>query len=610
MTTLSLAQVKHTLIHILQTNSLNKLNKTGSAGAVVANRLAANRNLRVLLLEAGGAQTSVTDAPALAPALVNTEVDWQYRTLPQMNIGRGFPNARINQPKGKLICFYRTFITEMYFVGKVIGGTSSINWMLYNRGNRRSYDNWVRTYGATGWDYNSVLPYFIRSENNTSPTIVAQNYGYHGTSGPMGVSPEPRPDQILYLFQKQMNSFGIPTLDINGANQLGTMIYELTVKNGIRSSTGNAYIDPNPYPNNLHIMINSLVTRILFNNTIGNGNPRAFGVEFRRNGVTFTVQAIREVIVSAGCIASPQLLMLSGVGPRSHLQSFGIPVVADLPVGNNFQDHVYIHHYYEVKNTSLINELIGPTVQQYYDFYVHNKGRLTELPNSITFFSTNGNDDPNWPNAVIDTNAYNVAPDLNSILAGYGPQYQSEWADFWRPYLGKQYVLITSAIYRTYSRGTVRLASTDPTVHPLIDPQYLSDRRDMEALVNMTKMLFYMTQTGEFAKYATIFPRPIPGCSFCPNVPMWKCDSYVRCIINQVGDSALHPGGACRMGSTDRTDIVVDPSLRVRGIDGLRVIDSSIIPELANANTHAASVMIGERGAQIILDALNGMTME
>lgn len=518
--------------------------------------------------------------------------------------------AFANQKVQKYLFVTKLLSPKMNFTGKVIGGTSSINWMLYNRGNRRSYDSWARTYGATGWDYNSILPYFIRSENNTSPTIIAQNYGYHGTSGPMGVSPEPRPDQILYLFQNQMNSFGIPTLDINGANQLGTMIYELTVKNGIRSSTGNAYIDPNPYPNNLHIMINSLVTRILFSNTMGaSGRPTATGVEFRRNGVTYTVQASREVIVSAGCIASPQLLMLSGVGPRSHLQSLGIPVVADLPVGDNFQDHVYIHHYYEVKNTSLVNENIGPTVQQFYDFYVHQTGRLTELPNSITFFSTSGNDDPNWPNAVIDTNAYNVAPDLNAILPAYGPQYQAEWAHFWQPYLGKQYVQITSAIYRTYSRGTLRLASTDPTAHPLIDPQYLSDRRDMEALVNMTKMLFYMTQTREFANYATIFPRPIPGCSLCPNEPMWKCDSYVRCIIAQVGDSALHPGGACRMGSTNRTDIVVDPSLRVRGIDRLRVIDSSIIPELANANTHAATVMIGERGAQMILDGLRGMVM-
>lgn len=287
--------------------------------------------------------------------------------------------------------------------------------------------------------------------------------------------------------------------------------------------------------------------------------------------------------------------MLSGIGPRDHLQSFGIPVIADLPVGNNFQDHVFIHHYYEVKNTSLLNTNVGPTTQQFFDFYTRNYGRLTQLPNSITYFSTSGNDDPNFPNAVIDTNTYNVVGNLSTILAGYGPQYQAKWAEFWRPYLGKQYVLITSAIYRTYSTGTVRLASTDPTVHPVIDPRYLNDSRDMEALVNITKILFYLTQTGEFPKYATIFPRPIPGCTMCTDRAMYQCDSYVRCIIQQVADSALHPGGACRMGAVDRNDVVVDPQLRVKGINRLRVIDSSIFPILANGNTQAASVMVGEK---------------
>lgn len=304
-----------------------------------------------------------------------------------------------------------------------------------------------------------------------------------------------------------------------------------------------------------------------------------------------------------GCIGSPQLLLLSGVGPSDHLQSLGIDVVADLPVGENFQDHVFIHHYYEVKNQSLLDEPVGPTLQQLEDFYVRHTGRLTMLPNSVTFFSTRTNDDPQWPNAVIDTNSYNVANNLSQIVAGYGINIR-QWEDFWRPHLGRQYVLITSAIYRTYSRGTIRLASTDPFEHPLIDPRYLSNNRDMQALVDMTKMLFYVTQTGEFPNYAQIFDQPIPGCSFCRDQPLYQCDSYVRCIINQVGDSALHPGGACRMGAVNRTDVVVDPELRVKGIDGLRVIDSSIIPELANANTHAASVMIGERGAQFIIDDL------
>ena len=298
------------------------------------------------------------------------------------------------------------------------------------------------------------------------------------------------------------------------------------------------------------------------------------------------------------------MLLLSGVGPRGHLSSLNIPVVADLPVGENFQDHAFIHHYYYVANMSLLDSTVGPTVQQLYDFYVGHTGRLTQLPNSITFFSTKTNDDPNFPNAVIDVNTYNVVRNISDVISGYGTNL-AEWAEFWEPYLGQQYVLITSAIYRTYSRGTVRLASSNPFEQPLIDPRYLSDPRDEQALVDMTKILFYLTQNGDFAKYAKIFPRPIPGCTMCLNKPMWQCDSYVRCIIRQVGDTALHPGGACRMGALNRTDVVVDPQLRVKGIDRLRVIDSSIIPELANANTHAASVMIGERGVQFIIDSLS-----
>nr|XP_027201587.1 uncharacterized protein LOC113795591 [Dermatophagoides pteronyssinus] len=561
---------------------------SGSSGAVVANRLAAlnNQSLRILLLEAGGPQSIVSDMPGMTPWLVGTEMDWQYLTVPQQNIGQAFRDHRIRQPKGK-----------------VIGGTSTINWMLYNRGNRHSYDNWYQTYGCDGWDYNSILPYFIRSENNTSPKIVSKNPGYHGTQGPIGVSPMYRPDPMLFVFQKQMNSFGIPTLDINGANQLGTMIYELTVNDGKRCSTGNSYLDPNPYPENLHIMARSLVTRILFERNNQTNNITAVGVEFNHNGNNYTVRANREVILSAGCIGSPQLLLLSGVGPRKHLEELNITVIADLPVGENFQDHVFIHHYYEVKNLSLLNEPVGPTVQQLYNYYINQNGPLTQLPNSITFFSTKTNDNPEWPNAVIDVNAYMVLRNLTDTVSSYGTNLV-EWENFWSPYLGKQYLLITSAIYRTYSRGTIRLASRNPFEQPLIDPQYLSDERDLQALVDMTKILFYVTQTGEFTKYAEIFKQPIPGCQFCTDRPLYQCDSYVRCIIRQVGDTALHPGGACRMGSINRTDIVVDTRLRVKGIDRLRVIDSSVIPELANANTHAASVMIGERGVQFIIDEL------
>ncbi|KPM10516.1 glucose dehydrogenase-like protein 3 [Sarcoptes scabiei] len=395
---------------------------SGSSGSVVANRLASRPNQKVLLLEAGGPQTVVTDTPGLTSTLVDSEFDWKYRTVPQTEIGQAFRDRRIRQPKGK-----------------VLGGTSTINWMLYNRGNRRSYDAWNTTYGCDGWDYQSILPYFIRSENTVSEEIVNANPDYHGTQGPM------------------------------------------------------------------------------------------------------------------------------------------------------------------VRNKSLLNDPVGPTVQQFYEFYQNGTGVLSELPNSITFFSTKSNDDEQFPNAIIDVNTYHVVPNLTEVMKQYGSNLE-EWREFWRPYLGQQYALITSAIYRTYSRGTIRLASNDPFEHPLIDPQYLTDRRDLEALVEMTKILFYVTHTGDLAQHIDLFPRPIPGCQFCADRPIYQCDSYIRCIIRNVADTALHPGGACRMGSADRNDIVVDPRLRVKGIERLRVIDSSIIPELANANTHAASVMIGERGAQFIID--------
>jgi choline dehydrogenase-like flavoprotein len=254
---------------------------SGSAGAVVASRLTENPQINVLLLEAGGPQNVITDMPGATPALVGTDVDWQYKTVPQTEIGQAFIDHRINTPKGK-----------------VIGGTSTINWMLYNRGNRRSYDNWVNTYGANGWSYDEVLPYFKRSENNTDPEIVRQNAGYHGTNGPMKVSSMPKPDQILFLFQDVMNKLGIPTIDVNGESQSGTMIYQLTVNDGTRSGTGNAYIDPNPHPNNLHIVTQALVTRILFSTF--NNNITATGVQFEKDGQTFTVNATKEVILSAG----------------------------------------------------------------------------------------------------------------------------------------------------------------------------------------------------------------------------------------------------------------------------------------------------------------------
>ena len=248
----------------------------GSAGAVVTNRLTEIPNINVLLLEAGRTQSVLNDIPANWVNLPWSEFDWNYTDVRQLYYGLVF-NGIVPETRGK-----------------VIGGTSSINTMIYNRGNRRDYDSWVTQYGAKGWSYDEVLPYFIKSENNSDINIVLQNPGFHGTRGPLQVSSDPNPQPILLVNQKVLNEFGFETIDVNGAKQLGTGIGQSTINpnNGFRSGTGNAYIDPNPHPNNLHILTDALVIKVLIDKS--NDNLKAFGVIFVKNNKTYEVRANKE----------------------------------------------------------------------------------------------------------------------------------------------------------------------------------------------------------------------------------------------------------------------------------------------------------------------------
>jgi len=279
--------------YLLQKDSLHRLNSdrqefdrsydfivvgAGAAGAVVAHRLAENPNAKVILLEAGGPKGVQSDIPAEYVTQLGTEYDWNY-TMAQQFVGLAYEDQRIQENRGK-----------------VLGGSTTINGMVYNRGNRRTYDIWAQEYGAIGWSYREVLPYFKKFENNTDPNIVAN--GYHGTSGPIQITSWPQPiDPIMLLHQKALNEMGIRTTDINGPQQVGTAIAQAFIDaKCVRSSTANAYLDPNPFPNNLHIITRAFVTKLLFN-----GNT-ATGVEFVRYGKRFTVNTRREVIVSAGII--------------------------------------------------------------------------------------------------------------------------------------------------------------------------------------------------------------------------------------------------------------------------------------------------------------------
>ncbi|CAG2179302.1 unnamed protein product, partial [Oppiella nova] len=385
----------------LSHNQLNKRNSwydsydyivvgAGSAGAVVANRLTENPNINVLLLEAGGPQTLTTDIPVTWIGLLGSDIDWGYQTVPQQNYAMA-NNGRVPLSRGR-----------------VIGGSSSINAMIYNRGNRRSYDDWAYTYGAKGWSFDEVLPYFMKSENNSDMRVVSKNPGYHGTKGPVGISSDLNPQPIFQLYLKAMNELGFETIDVNGPKQVGTTIIQnfIDSNTGLRSSTGNAYIDPNPHPNNLHILTNAFVTKILFYDNPY--NLRATGVQFDKNSKTYQVMAKKEIIISGGTINSPQLLMLSGIGPKDHLNQFGIPLKADLPVGDHLQDHPYVGPITPIiRNNVPINPMPELSITQLDQLLTNRSGPLSRFTAHFTYHNTKSNPTKDWPNIFVGTGMTN-----------------------------------------------------------------------------------------------------------------------------------------------------------------------------------------------------------
>ncbi|CAG2108078.1 unnamed protein product, partial [Medioppia subpectinata] len=524
----------------------------------------------------------VTDLPALAIPLWKDIplFDWDYKTVPQ-KYGLALKEPGVFGERR----------------GKVIGGTSTINGLIHVLGNRLDYDEWVHKYGAHGWGYADVLPYFRKLENNTDHRLVAQNPGYHGTTGPISIVSDPNPAPLLVRFQKVYNDLGYETLDINGAKQLGTAFTQMTVKDGYRCGTGNGYLSPNKHPSNLKVLTQAFVTRIRFAHK--DGEISATGVEFIRRDTKFKVNANIEVILSAGVFNSPQILMLSGVGPKSHLQSHGIPVVKDLPVGNNLQDHPKVVFQTVIKDQDAQPRDPELVIPQLYEFASKRRGPLASYSCLYTFFNTKSNAITQWPNIVLADFVQKMKNNLTEICAKYGER-MDEWKQYYRPYLGKYYLRTDANLRKPRSFGTVRLASADPFAKPLIDPNFFDVQQDFNDLVEAAKFTLYLLQESPIAKYIEFNHNPIPGCSLCPDRPMYACDSYVRCYIRLNGEKELHPVGTCRMGAVERPDVVVDPTLKVKGVCRLRVCDASVMPTVMNGNSNTPSIMVGEKCADLI----------
>jgi choline dehydrogenase len=518
----------------------------GSAGCVLAARLSENPANRVLLLEAGPPDDAdEIHIPAALNLLFQSTYDWDFRTVPQ------------DRAQGRTIYWPR---------GRMLGGSSSMNAMIYIRGSRYDYDTWRDEYGCTGWGYADLMPYFLRAEANSRGADA-----YHGGTGPLVVSDLVYKSASTTAFVASAKECGLPdNPDFNGPQQDGCGFYQVTQQAGRRCSTADAYLRPARSRPNLEVVTDALVTRVIVE------AGRAAGVRYLRRGAEETAFAESEVILSAGAVGSPHLLMLSGIGPADHLRDLGILVRVDSPgVGANLSDHPMVPVMWLTPRTPGLWEKSKPAYLIRWR-YRHSGPLTSNIAEAGGFSRTR----PSLP-----------APDL-------------QWHALPTPYqkqgLGDPRVrafTLFATLVDVGSRGRVWLRGDDPRHKPAIDPAYLSESTDIEPLVEGVRMAREFTATGPLAKMCT--EELAPG-------PEARTETQLREFVRRELTTLFHPVGTCAMGgdsrlAASRITSVVDPELRVRGVERLRVVDASVMPAVPRGNTNAPTIAIAERAADLIV---------
>lgn len=514
---------------------------SGSAGAVLAGRLSADPGTSVLVLEAGGRSRPSMNVqiPAAFAKQFHTKIDWDYESEPEPHLD----GRRIYQPRGKML-----------------GGTSGMNAMMYIRGNRADYDGWAKA-GATGWSYDEILPLYRRMETNSRGASE-----FHGDAGPQHVEDAPDPRAVSQRFVDAMVEVGMPRIDdFNGAEQVGASMLQRFTRRGQRWTTYDGYLAPRRKQANLTLTTNAFVHRVLIE------AGRATGVVARIGGQVQTIRARREVVLSAGAYNTPQLLMLSGVGPSEHLAEHGIRTVVDNPhVGAHLMDHPMLLMNWET--TDQDNLAFAEKPGQLVKYFTRRTGMLTSnVGESGSFFHTSVDD---------------IAPQMQMITA---PVY------FFNHGAAEHHttaIAIGLSMVGARSEGTLRLRSADPEAKPRICNNYFSDPRDMQSMLDgierAREVMASRTMRGTVGK--EIHPGPGYGTSR---------EELARAVRTEV-EHTYHPSCTARMGVEGEG--VLDADLRVYGVAGLRVVDASAMPRVTHGNTHAPTMLIGEKAADLIRD--------
>ena len=518
---------------------------SGSAGCVLANRLSADPSIQVLLLEAGGKDNWIWMKVPVGYlyCIGNPRADWRFTTMPEPGL-----NGR----------------SLLYPRGRTLGGSSSINGMIYMRGQKRDYDEWARLSGDEAWNWDGVLPLFKESEDHHRGPSE-----WHGTGGEWRVEAQRLSWEILEVFQQAAAETGIPPVeDFNKGNNFGCGRFEVNQRRGVRLSASTAFLKPVLHRKNLTVLTGAQASRVLLE------EGRATGVAYERGGVPHLASAAHEVILAAGAVASPQLLQLSGIGPGAVLAPLGIAVLHELGgVGANLQDHLQLRLGFKVSNTRTLNERSQSLLQKALmglEYLVRRTGPLTMAPSQLGAFAP--------------SDASRETPNLEFHVQ---PLSLEKFGEPLHPFPA-----FTASVcnLRPTSRGTVHIASADFRASPEIRPNYLSTEADRQVAVDAIRL------TRRIAAAEAL--KPFEPREFMPGEE-YASDEELAQAAGDIGTTIFHPVGTCKMGSDQ--EAVVDTRLRVRGLRGLRVVDASIMPTITSGNTAAPTMMIAEKGSRMIL---------